>query len=111
MPRPPRNDSLDGLNSPFTGKSLQAYARASKSFENLVALANDQERWKNMRAGAKKAVWRDVGERPIPIDDFQECLEHALRGGISESIVILHGTLAERGAQGQPFSRVPFVRA
>ncbi len=87
MPRRLSRD--DSIGNPFPEKSLQAYARASKSFENLIALANDQERWKNMKAGAKKAVWRDVGEPPIPIDDLQECLEHALRGGMSESTVYL----------------------
>src|SRR5258708_27548619 len=88
-PMPRRLSRDDSIGNPFPEKSLQAYARASKSFENLIALANDQERWKNMKAGAKKAVWRDLGEPPIPIGDLQECLEHALRGGISESIVHL----------------------
>ena len=50
------------------------------SFENLVALANYEERLK----GAKKIVWRDRGELPVEIHDLWECLKHATRGGLSE---------------------------
>ena len=50
------------------------------SFENLVALANYEERLK----GARKIVWRDRGELPVEIHDLWECLKHATRGGLSE---------------------------
>ena len=50
------------------------------SFENLVALANYEERLRE----ARKIVWRDRGEKPIELDDLWECLEHAGRGGWSE---------------------------
>lgn len=50
------------------------------SFENLVALANYEERLR----GAKKIVWRDRGELPVEIHDLWECLKHATRGGISK---------------------------
>lgn len=54
--------------------------RAMASFENLVALANYEERLKE----ARKIVWRDRGELPTEVQDFWECLEHAGRGGMRE---------------------------
>ncbi|KAH9939247.1 uncharacterized protein BXZ73DRAFT_99450 [Epithele typhae] len=51
--------------------------RAMASFENLVVLANYEERIRE----ARKVVWRDRGEKPVEVMDLQECLEHALRGG------------------------------
>jgi hypothetical protein len=53
--------------------------RAMASFENLVALANYEERLKE----ARKIVWRDRGELPVEVHDFWECLEHGARGGMS----------------------------
>ena len=50
------------------------------SFENLVALANYEERLKD----ARKIVWRDRGELPVEIHDLWECLKHATRGGLRE---------------------------
>jgi len=50
------------------------------SFENLVALANYEERLKD----ARKIVWRDRGELPVEIRDLWECLKHATVGGLSE---------------------------
>ncbi|KAF8589623.1 hypothetical protein K439DRAFT_324565 [Ramaria rubella] len=52
--------------------------RAIRSFENLVALANDQERLKD----ARKMVWRDRGEPAVELTTIFQCLEHALRGGV-----------------------------
>ena len=54
--------------------------RSITSFENLVALANYEERLK----GARKIVWRDRGELPVEIPDLWECLKHATKGGLSE---------------------------
>ena len=51
--------------------------RAMASFENLVALANYEERLKE----ARKIVWRDRGELPVEVADLWECFEHARRGG------------------------------
>ncbi|KAK7682574.1 hypothetical protein QCA50_014374 [Cerrena zonata] len=51
--------------------------RAMSSFENLVALANYEERLKE----ARKIVWRNRGEKPVELADLWECLEHAGRGG------------------------------
>ncbi|GJJ06876.1 hypothetical protein Clacol_001072 [Clathrus columnatus] len=51
---------------------------AIRSFENLVALANDQERWQD----ARKMVWRDRGEPAVELATLKNCLEHALRGSI-----------------------------
>jgi hypothetical protein len=53
--------------------------RAMASFDNLVALANHQERLKE----AKKMVWRDRGEPAVEMKDIWECVEHAGRGGMS----------------------------
>lgn len=54
--------------------------RAMASFENLVALANHQERLKE----ARKMVWRDRGQPVVDLKDLRACLEHAGRGGIRE---------------------------
>ncbi|QRV88149.1 hypothetical protein RhiJN_16167 [Ceratobasidium sp. AG-Ba] len=50
---------------------------ATRSFENLVALAKHQE----LRKEARKLVWRDKGERPTELETVEECLVHALKGG------------------------------
>jgi hypothetical protein len=47
------------------------------SFENLVALANDQERLRE----ARKIIWRDRGDPAIHLDTIQEVLKHATQGG------------------------------
>lgn len=52
--------------------------RAMASFDNLVALANHQERLR----GARKMVWRDRGEPVAELNTLRECLEHAAAGGI-----------------------------
>ena len=59
--------------------------RAMRSFENLVALANYEERLRE----ARKVVWRDRGERPAELTDIWECLEHAGRGGLRTSLFML----------------------
>ncbi|KAL4081300.1 hypothetical protein V8B97DRAFT_1921726 [Scleroderma yunnanense] len=51
---------------------------AIQSFENLVALANHQERLKE----ARKIIWRDRGEPVAEVEDIWECIEHAGRGGM-----------------------------
>lgn len=53
--------------------------RAMASFDNLVVLANYEERLRE----AKRAVWRDRGEKPVEVGDIWECVEHASRGGLS----------------------------
>ena len=76
--------------------------RSIPSFENLVALANYEERLK----GAKKIVWRDRGELPVEIHDLWECLKHATRGGLSKaratsvapSVEIRNLTMIDAGA-------------
>ncbi|KAI0684187.1 hypothetical protein BC835DRAFT_1310648 [Cytidiella melzeri] len=52
--------------------------RAIASFENLVALANYEERLRE----ARKIVWRDRGEKPVELDSLWECFEHGGRGGL-----------------------------
>ncbi|KZS87541.1 hypothetical protein SISNIDRAFT_491000 [Sistotremastrum niveocremeum HHB9708] len=52
--------------------------RAVASFENLVALANDQERLRE----ARKIIWRDRGDPVVEVTNLEECLDHALKGGI-----------------------------
>ncbi|KAG9317934.1 hypothetical protein JVU11DRAFT_2167 [Chiua virens] len=52
--------------------------RAVASFENLVALANHQERLKE----ARKIIWRDRGEPAVELTDIWECVEHAGRGAL-----------------------------
>ncbi|KAF8602661.1 hypothetical protein BDV93DRAFT_557422 [Ceratobasidium sp. AG-I] len=50
---------------------------ATRSFENLVALAKDQE----LRKEARRLVWRDKGEHPTDLETLEECLQHAWKGG------------------------------
>ncbi|KAF8126436.1 hypothetical protein K438DRAFT_1890618 [Mycena galopus ATCC 62051] len=50
----------------------------SVSFENLVALANYQERIKD----ARKIVWRDRGQPVVDLHTLRQCLEHAGVGGL-----------------------------
>ncbi|KAF7344435.1 hypothetical protein MSAN_01924700 [Mycena sanguinolenta] len=57
---------------------LSPVLSADISFENLVALANAQERIKD----ARKIVWRDRGEPVVDILDLYQCLEHAGKGGL-----------------------------
>jgi hypothetical protein len=52
--------------------------RAMQSFENLVALANYEERLRE----ARRIVWRDKGEKPVEMEDIWDVIEHAARGGI-----------------------------
>ncbi|PCH40706.1 hypothetical protein WOLCODRAFT_24216 [Wolfiporia cocos MD-104 SS10] len=51
--------------------------RAMASFENLVALANYEERLRE----ARRIVWRDRGEKPAEVRDLWECMGHGGRGG------------------------------
>jgi len=67
----PSAPSSPGEGIHFTPK------RAMTSFENLVALANYQERLKD----ARRVVWRDRGEQAVELQTVRKCLEHAARGG------------------------------
>lgn len=69
--------------------------RAMQSFENLVALANYEERLR----GAKKIVWRDKGEKPVELEDIWDCLEHASRGGLSAYNCLVSLSVRSRSAQ------------
>ena len=48
------------------------------SFDNLVVLANYEERLRE----ARRMVWRDRGEPAVEVHDLWECLEHGIRGGL-----------------------------
>lgn len=48
------------------------------SFDNLVVLANYEERLRE----ARRMVWRDRGEPAVEVHDLWECLEHGTRGGL-----------------------------
>ena len=71
----PSAPSSPGEGIRFTPKRAM---RAMASFDNLVALANYQERLKD----ARRVVWRDRGEQTVELQTVRECLEHAARGGI-----------------------------
>ena len=58
--------------------SSRTPSRAIRSFENLVALANDQERLRD----ARKMVWRDRGEPAVELRTLRGCLQHALKGAL-----------------------------
>ena len=51
------------------------------SFDNLIVLANYEERLRE----ARKMVWRNRGEPAVEVHDLWECLEHGLRGGLRAS--------------------------
>ncbi|KAL9713226.1 hypothetical protein Ac2012v2_004467 [Leucoagaricus gongylophorus] len=76
-----RNETLWNVDSsapPTPGEGIRfTPKRAMTSFENLVALANYQERLKD----ARRVVWRDRGEQAVELQTVRECLEHAARGG------------------------------
>lgn len=57
--------------------------RAMASFENLVALANHQERLRE----ARRIVWRERGEPAAELEDLWECMEHAGRGGLRAATI------------------------
>ncbi|KAG1859359.1 hypothetical protein DFJ58DRAFT_658336 [Suillus subalutaceus] len=57
--------------------------RAMASFENLVALANHQERLRE----ARRIVWRERGEPAVELEDLWECMEHAGRGGLRAAAI------------------------
>ena len=66
--------------------------RAIQSFDNLVALANYQERLKE----ARKMVWRDRGEPVVELYTLQDCIKHAAMGGFRTWVC----GLVFRGADG-----------
>lgn len=71
--------NLDSSMPPTPGEGIHfTPRRAMASFDNLVAMANYQERLKD----ARKVVWRDKGEPVVEIETLRKCLEHAVRGGL-----------------------------
>ncbi|KAH7107603.1 hypothetical protein BKA62DRAFT_683900 [Auriculariales sp. MPI-PUGE-AT-0066] len=77
-PTPSSNGARRGLSRTRSILEASAPQRALKSFDNLVALANDQEA---LRDAAKKLVWRDRGEPVTHINSLEDCLTHAIKGG------------------------------
>ncbi|KAF5363336.1 hypothetical protein D9756_000078 [Leucocoprinus leucothites] len=70
--------NLDSSMPPTPGEGIHfTPKRALTSFDNLVALANYQERLKD----ARRVVWRDRGEPVMELETLRECFEHAARGG------------------------------
>ena len=70
MPPTPSADDSNGIL--FTPRRVMMM-----SFENLVTLANHQERLKE----ARKMVWRDKGQPVVELDTLEQCLTHAISGG------------------------------
>lgn len=69
-------------------QTSQAFPQLKQSYENLVALANAREALRQTRREAAKhgkqvrrMVWRDRGEPPVELRSFEDCIEHAVRGG------------------------------
>ncbi|KAG8950976.1 hypothetical protein FRC03_012675, partial [Tulasnella sp. 419] len=54
------------------------------SFQNLVSLANANER---LLESTKKLVWRDVGDPPALLYTLTQCLEHGTLGGLRAAII------------------------
>ena len=92
-PRPPSRTpsflagfALTPLSS--FSQTSQAFPKLKQSYENLVALANAREALLQTRREAikhgkqvRKMVWRDKGEPPVELRSFEDCIEHAVRGG------------------------------
>ncbi|KAJ6525852.1 hypothetical protein B0H10DRAFT_322545 [Mycena sp. CBHHK59/15] len=70
-------DFQSSLTTPGEPLEFTPRRHAMASFENLVALADYQERLK----GARKIVWRDRGEPVADLPTLRDCLEHAGKGG------------------------------
>lgn len=62
------------------------------SFDNLVALADYQERLKD----AKRVVWRDRGQPVVELETLRECFEHAARGGFRMSLSVVETCLQSK---------------
>lgn len=79
--------------------------RAVASFENLVALANHEERLKE----ARKIVWRDRGEPAAELKDIWQCVEHAGRGGLRAHIcqTSVHSSMLTHSSQELALSPLP----
>lgn len=73
MPPTPSGEDSNGIL--FTPRRVMMM-----SFENLVALANHQERLKE----ARRMVWRDKGQPVVELDTLQQCLTHAMSGAFRE---------------------------
>jgi hypothetical protein len=73
MPPTPSGEDSNGIL--FTPRRVMMM-----SFENLVALANHQERLKE----ARKMVWRDKGQPVVELDTLEQCLAHAMSGAFRE---------------------------
>ncbi len=78
----PTNSGSNGSRTPYLSFTPK---RSIASFENLVALANYQERLKD----ARKMVWRDRGQPVTDLPDLKACLEHAATGGLSEDAFVI----------------------
>ncbi|KAJ7229186.1 hypothetical protein GGX14DRAFT_417016 [Mycena pura] len=73
-PSPPRG-SKSATSTP--SRPMLTSSDEILSFENLVALANYQERIKH----ARKILWRDKGQPVVDLPTLWDCLEHAVAGG------------------------------
>ncbi|KAH8827303.1 hypothetical protein DL96DRAFT_1498861 [Flagelloscypha sp. PMI_526] len=75
--------SQDGFLTPDSDPS-HTPRRSMPSFENLVLLANwreNQEKLRSARKNARKILWRDRGEPVVLLNNVEDCIRHALRGG------------------------------
>ncbi|KAJ7063088.1 hypothetical protein C8F01DRAFT_1131481 [Mycena amicta] len=76
-------DSPSPTNTSTPGEPLEFSPRhstpttAMASFENLVALANYEERLRQ----ARRILWRDRGQPVVELRTLKDCLEHAASGG------------------------------
>jgi len=73
--------AAEGRKLPTLRPGLPPRRYTLASFDNLVVLANYEERLRE----ARKMIWRDRGEPAVEVRDLWECLEHGLRGGLRVS--------------------------
>jgi hypothetical protein len=77
LPPPPRRPTPSRAPSYLSFVPRRSPAALRMSYDNLVALANAQERLRG-------AVWRDRGEPLKELKSLEECLVHAGRGALRE---------------------------
>ena len=76
---PQAEPTLRRESSSLSGSIPRRYTVTS--FDNLVVLANYEERLRE----ARRMVWRDRGEPAVEVHDLWECLDHGTRGGLRAS--------------------------
>ncbi|KAJ7172550.1 hypothetical protein C8R46DRAFT_154462 [Mycena filopes] len=80
---PSDSPSLDPQSRRRPSFQHRSESQSMMSFENLVALANYQERMKDARKALSfRKLWRDKGQPVVELSTLSACLHHAGYGGM-----------------------------